>query len=200
MRTWKKIALTAAAAAALALFLLWRAGGVIMTAEYKEYPCGVQSVTCTMRNLSLSTAYYGAPFSVSVLRCGCWGPAYNSDAHVKFELWKKALPPLSSKNNNLSGIHIQGTGYARQISYTNRNRAQRSARSSLVPVCNSGIAIQPTRKERPHETPICHLSHTCRADALRLCARRASAACGNGHACTNSRAYGCSHSRTDGNG
>ncbi len=97
MRTWKKIALTAAAVAALALFLLWRAGGVIMTAEYKEYPCGVQSVTCTMRNLSLSTAYYGAPFSVSVLRCGSWGPAYNSDAHVKFELWKKALPPLSSK-------------------------------------------------------------------------------------------------------
>ncbi len=40
MRTWKKIVITAAAVAALALFLLWRAGGVIMTAEYKEYPAG----------------------------------------------------------------------------------------------------------------------------------------------------------------
>ena len=44
------------------------------------------------------------------------------------------------------------------------------------------------RKERPHETRIRNLSHTCRANALRLRARRIRAADGNGHTNVNSHA------------
>ena len=80
---------------------------------------------------------------------------------------EKSPAAIILKNNNLSGIHIQGTGYARQISYTNRNRAQRSARSSLVPVCNSGIAIQLIERSDPMK----HLSAICLIlAALMLCA------------------------------
>ncbi|MEI3424103.1 MAG: hypothetical protein V8Q85_03235 [Christensenellales bacterium] len=89
---------------------------------------------------------------------------------------EKALPPLHSKTitylvSIFKELDTPGK-YHIQIEIE-RNGVRGS---SLVPVCNSGIAIGDDLKELPTNT--CHPSIFCRADALRLRARRTRAACG----------------------
>ena len=89
--------------ALLAFVLIFLLGMVLFTdtvtisANQREYARGVQTITCTMRNLSLNTVYHGARFTLEQLINGTWKTVDNN-RQVMFEVWRKALPPLSSRS------------------------------------------------------------------------------------------------------
>ena len=85
----------ALACVVLFLFFLTRNGITLQGAE-DTYPREITSISVRLKNNTLRTVQYGAPFSVECCVDGNWIRLSDPEHPVNFELGTKTLPPLCS--------------------------------------------------------------------------------------------------------